>query len=87
MAREMVPQGGRSAPHQEAVHAATQALLNEVGRSGITVPMIAERAGVTPSTRSIRRLGRPCALAGRRRRRTPAPDRRSRPTRARSRAI
>jgi AcrR family transcriptional regulator len=50
MAREMVRQGGRSARIQEAVHAATQALLNEVGRGGINVPMIAERAGVTPST-------------------------------------
>ena len=50
MAREMVRQGGRSARIQEAVHAATQALLNEVGRSAINVPMIAERAGVTPST-------------------------------------
>ena len=50
MAREMVRQGGRSARIQEAVHLATQALLNEVGRSEINVPMIAERAGVTPST-------------------------------------
>ena len=50
MAREMVRQGGRSARIQEAVHAATQALLNEVGRGEINVPMIAERAGVTPST-------------------------------------
>jgi AcrR family transcriptional regulator len=50
MAREMIRQGGRSARIQEAVHAATQALLNEVGRSEINVPMIAERAGVTPST-------------------------------------
>ena len=50
MAREMIRQGGRSARIQEAVHAATQALLNEVGRSAINVPMIAERAGVTPST-------------------------------------
>jgi AcrR family transcriptional regulator len=50
MAREMVRQGGRSARIQEAVHFATQALLNEVGRSAINVPMIAERAGVTPST-------------------------------------
>ena len=50
MAREMVRQGGRSARIQEAVHAATQTLLNEVGRSEINVPMIAERAGVTPST-------------------------------------
>ena len=50
MAREMVRQGGRSARIQEAVHPATQALLNEVGRGEINVPMIAERAGVTPST-------------------------------------
>ena len=50
MAREMVRQGGRSARIQEAVHRATQALLSEVGRAGINVPMIAERAGVTPST-------------------------------------
>jgi AcrR family transcriptional regulator len=46
----MVRQGGRSARIQEAVHLATQALLNEVGRGEINVPMIAERAGVTPST-------------------------------------
>jgi AcrR family transcriptional regulator len=50
VAREMIRQGGRSARIQEAVHAATQALLNEVGRSEINVPMIADRAGVTPST-------------------------------------
>ena len=50
MAREMVRQGGRSARIQEAVHRATQALINEVGRGEINVPMIAERAGVTPST-------------------------------------
>jgi AcrR family transcriptional regulator len=50
MAREMVRQGGRSARIQEAVHRATQALLDEVGRGEINVPMIAERAGVTPST-------------------------------------
>ncbi len=50
MAREMIRQGGRSARIQEAVHNATQALLKEVGRGEITVPMIAERAGVTPST-------------------------------------
>jgi AcrR family transcriptional regulator len=50
MAREMVRQGGRSARIQEAVHLATQALLNKVGRGEINVPMIAERAGVTPST-------------------------------------
>ena len=50
MAREMVRQGGRSARIQEAVHLATQALLKEVGRGEINVPMIAGRAGVTPST-------------------------------------
>jgi AcrR family transcriptional regulator len=50
VAREMVRQGGRSARIQEAVYLATQALLNEVGRGEINVPMIAERAGVTPST-------------------------------------
>jgi AcrR family transcriptional regulator len=50
MAREMVRQGGRSARIQEAVHRATQTLLREVGRGEINVPMIAERAGVTPST-------------------------------------
>lgn len=46
----MIRQGGRSARIQQAVHAATQALLAEVGRAAINVPMIAERAGVTPST-------------------------------------
>jgi AcrR family transcriptional regulator len=50
MAREMIRQGGRSARIQQAVHAATQALLAEVSRAEINVPMIAERAGVTPST-------------------------------------
>jgi AcrR family transcriptional regulator len=50
MAREMVRQGGRSARIQEAVYEATQTLLSEVGRSEVNVPMIAERAGVTPST-------------------------------------
>jgi AcrR family transcriptional regulator len=50
MAREMIRQGGRSARIQKEVHAATRALLDEVGRGALTVPMIAERAGVTPST-------------------------------------
>ena len=50
MAREMVRQGGRSARIQEAVHLATQALLSEIGRGEINMPIIAERAGVTPST-------------------------------------
>jgi AcrR family transcriptional regulator len=50
MTREMVRQGGRSARIQKEVHAATRTLLEQMDRNAITVPMIAERAGVTPST-------------------------------------
>jgi AcrR family transcriptional regulator len=50
MPREMVRQGGRSARIQKAVHEVTRALLEKMERAEITVPMIAERAGVTPST-------------------------------------
>lgn len=50
MSREMVRQGGRSARIQAAVHATTRTLLGEMDRAAITVPMIADRAGVTPST-------------------------------------
>ncbi len=46
----MVRPGGRSARVQEAVHAAVRDLLAEAGRENLTVPMIAARAGVTPST-------------------------------------
>ena len=42
--------GGRSARVQAAVHAAVQSLQQEVGRVALTVPLIAARAGVTPST-------------------------------------
>ncbi|VTU22102.1 TetR/AcrR family transcriptional regulator [Variovorax sp. RA8] len=42
--------GGRSARVQVAVHKATRELLDEQGRASVTVPMIAARAGVTPST-------------------------------------
>jgi AcrR family transcriptional regulator len=42
--------GGRSARVQAAVHAAAGALIAEHGRGALTVPMIAARAGVTPST-------------------------------------
>ncbi len=42
--------GGRSARVQAAVHAAVQALSQELGRSALTMPLIAARAGVTPST-------------------------------------
>jgi AcrR family transcriptional regulator len=50
MAREMLRQGGRSARIQAAVHAATRDLLETTDRGALTVPMIAEKAGVTPST-------------------------------------
>lgn len=42
--------GGRSARVQESVHKAVRELTAEVGRAQVTVPMIAVRAGVTPST-------------------------------------
>jgi AcrR family transcriptional regulator len=50
MAREMVRHGGRSARIQRAVHDVTRVLLERMDRADITVPMIAEQAGVTPST-------------------------------------
>lgn len=46
----MVRPGGRSARVQAAVHTAVRALMSEVGRDALTVPLIAQRAGVTPST-------------------------------------
>ncbi|ANH95137.1 TetR family transcriptional regulator [Streptomyces sp. SAT1] len=46
----MVRPGGRSARVQASVHAAVRELASEVGRDALTVPMIAQRAGVTPST-------------------------------------
>ena len=42
--------GGRSARVQASVHQAVRDLLATSDRDGITVPAIAERAGVTPST-------------------------------------
>ncbi|MGJ7581496.1 TetR/AcrR family transcriptional regulator [Variovorax sp. RHLX14] len=42
--------GGRSARVQEAVHAAASELIELHGREALTVPLIAARAGVTPST-------------------------------------
>ncbi|MBP1849891.1 TetR/AcrR family transcriptional regulator [Rhizobium halophytocola] len=50
MAKVMIRQGGRSARIQEAVHKAVRELLGEIDRTEISVPMLAERAGVTPST-------------------------------------
>ncbi|PCC45872.1 TetR family transcriptional regulator [Brevibacterium aurantiacum] len=46
----LVRPGGRSARVQEAVHTAVRELTEKVGRDGLTVPLVAERAGVTPST-------------------------------------
>src|SRR4051795_8551720 len=48
--RPMARPGGRSARVQESVHAAVRDLVGEVGRDALTVPMVATRAGVTPST-------------------------------------
>jgi len=42
--------GGRSARVQAAVHQATHELMEAHGRAELTVPLIAARAGVTPST-------------------------------------
>ncbi|AHF77036.1 TetR family transcriptional regulator [Sodalis praecaptivus] len=42
--------GGRSARVQAAIHRAVRELEHEQGRSALTVPAIAARAGVTPST-------------------------------------
>ncbi|NWE73817.1 helix-turn-helix transcriptional regulator, partial [Pseudomonas gingeri] len=48
--KESIRPGGRSARVQESIHAAVRALLEEQDRSTLTVPQIAARAGVTPST-------------------------------------
>ncbi|MET8446885.1 TetR/AcrR family transcriptional regulator [Streptomyces sp. NPDC005209] len=50
MSRQMVRPGGRSARVQASVHDAVRALMSEVGRDALTVPLVAQRAGVTPST-------------------------------------
>lgn len=49
-ARSLPRPGGRSARVQAAVHQATRELLDQRGRAALTVPLIAARAGVTPST-------------------------------------
>ncbi|MEZ2131110.1 MULTISPECIES: TetR/AcrR family transcriptional regulator [unclassified Sinorhizobium] len=48
--KENLRPGGRSARVQASVHKAVRELLAEVDRTEITIPMIALRAGVTPST-------------------------------------
>ncbi|MDB5961016.1 MAG: TetR family transcriptional regulator [Massilia sp.] len=51
MSQKTIPRpGGRSARVQAAVHQASAALIEEIGRDALTVPLIAARAGVTPST-------------------------------------
>lgn len=48
--RPILRPGGRSARVQAAVHQATRELIEQHGREALTVPLIAARAGVTPST-------------------------------------
>ncbi|QVW25001.1 TetR/AcrR family transcriptional regulator [Pseudomonas hormoni] len=48
--KEGLRPGGRSARVQESIHSAVRALLEEQDRATVTVPQIAARAGVTPST-------------------------------------
>ncbi|WP_242209325.1 MULTISPECIES: TetR/AcrR family transcriptional regulator [unclassified Pseudomonas] len=59
--KEGLRPGGRSARVQDAIHSAVRALLQEQERSSVTVPQIAARAGVTPST-IYRRWGDLAAL-------------------------
>ncbi len=48
--KEGLRPGGRSARVQESIHSAVRDLLQEQDRATLTVPQIAARAGVTPST-------------------------------------
>ncbi|MDO9416311.1 TetR/AcrR family transcriptional regulator [Pararhizobium sp.] len=48
--REKIRPGGRSARVQTSIHAATRDLLVAMDRSDLTIPLIAAKAGVTPST-------------------------------------
>ncbi|MEV7081601.1 TetR/AcrR family transcriptional regulator [Streptomyces sp. NPDC093516] len=48
--KPMLRPGGRSARVQQAVHGAVRELTAELGRDALTVPLVAARAGVTPST-------------------------------------
>ena len=61
IAMERVRTGGRSARVQASVHAAVKQLLGERDRSLLTIPLIADRAGVTAST-IYRRWGALCEL-------------------------
>src|SRR5688572_10452342 len=48
--RERVRFGGRSARIQAAVHQAVKDLSTDMDRADLTIPLIAVKAGVTPST-------------------------------------
>ena len=48
--KEGIRTGGRSARVQESIHSAVRDLLVEHDRGALSVPLIAARAGVTPST-------------------------------------
>ncbi|ANL32710.1 TetR/AcrR family transcriptional regulator [Rhizobium phaseoli] len=48
--KENLRPGGRSARVQASVHKAVRELLAEMNRAEVTIPLIAARAGVTPST-------------------------------------
>lgn len=48
--KESIRTGGRSARVQASIHQAVRDLLQEHERASLSVPMIAARAGVTPST-------------------------------------
>lgn len=48
--KENLRPGGRSARVQASVHKAARDLLAEMSRAEVTIPMIAAKAGVTPST-------------------------------------
>ncbi|SPE62964.1 Bacterial regulatory proteins, tetR family [Streptomyces netropsis] len=48
--KPIVRPGGRSARVQQAVHTAVRELQDELGRPELTIPLVAARAGVTPST-------------------------------------
>ncbi|MFM2484485.1 TetR/AcrR family transcriptional regulator [Celerinatantimonas yamalensis] len=48
--REGLRPGGRSARVQIAIHKAVNELITQIGSDAITVPMIANHAGVTPTT-------------------------------------
>ena len=48
--KENLRPGGRSARVQASVHKAVRELMAEMSRADVTIPLIAGKAGVTPST-------------------------------------